>query len=147
VDLRALWLSAQELQQVFSFEVIDLLSWLRVDAKNLYVCKRLYLAATSKNEVTNMSLRSRLAMPTVRRKKLAKPKAEIHIIKDQCKGCGYCINYCPTKVLEESEEINARGVHPPKVVDEKKCILCSFCIIVCPDFAIFVKEKQCMDGC
>ena len=71
------------------------------------------------------------------------PKAEIHIIKNQCKGCGFCIQFCPKDVLEESEEINERGVHPPKVVDESKCILCSFCTSICPDFAIFVVEKQC----
>ncbi|MEM3627444.1 MAG: 4Fe-4S binding protein, partial [Candidatus Bathyarchaeia archaeon] len=27
--------------------------------------------------------------------KVKLPKAEIHIIKDQCKGCGYCISFCP----------------------------------------------------
>lgn len=79
--------------------------------------------------------------------KAKRPKGEIHIIKDQCKGCGFCIQFCPEKVLEESEEINARGVHPPKVVDENKCIVCSFCTAVCPDFAIFVTEKECEKGC
>jgi 2-oxoglutarate ferredoxin oxidoreductase subunit delta len=73
--------------------------------------------------------------------KVKLPKAEIHIIKDQCKGCGFCIQFCPKKVLEESDEINARGVHPPKIVDEDKCIICTFCTSVCPDFAIFVLEK------
>jgi 2-oxoglutarate ferredoxin oxidoreductase subunit delta len=67
---------------------------------------------------------------------------EIHLLKDECKGCGYCIEYCPKKVLEESDEINARGVHPPRVVDESKCINCSFCSAVCPDFAVFVVEKK-----
>lgn len=75
--------------------------------------------------------------------KVKPPGAEIHIIKDQCKGCGFCIQYCPKKVLEESEEINARGVHPPKIVDESKCAICSFCTAVCPDFAVFVVEKEC----
>ena len=79
--------------------------------------------------------------------KVKPPKAKIHIIKNQCKGCGFCIHFCPKKVLEESEEINERGVHPPRVVDESKCVLCSFCTSVCPDFAIFVVEKQCKDGC
>ncbi|MBS7647266.1 MAG: 4Fe-4S binding protein [Candidatus Bathyarchaeia archaeon] len=79
--------------------------------------------------------------------KASKSKAEVHILKNQCKGCGYCIYYCPKRVLEESDEINTRGVHPPRVVNEEACILCSFCMAVCPDFAIFVKEKQCKDGC
>lgn len=75
------------------------------------------------------------------------PKAEIHILKDQCKGCGYCIEFCPRKVMEESDEINSRGVKPPKILDESKCILCGFCTAVCPDFAIFVVEKQYAEGC
>lgn len=79
--------------------------------------------------------------------KVKRPKAEIHIIKDQCKGCGFCIQFCPKDVLEESEEINERGVHPPKVVDESRCVLCGFCTSVCPDFAIFVVEKQCKGEC
>lgn len=79
--------------------------------------------------------------------KVKRPKAEIHIIKNQCKGCGFCIQFCPKDVLEESEEINERGVHPPKVVDESRCVLCGFCTSVCPDFAIFVVEKQCKGEC
>lgn len=73
--------------------------------------------------------------------KVKLPKAEIHIIKNRCKGCRFCIEFCPMKVLEESDEINERGVHPPRVVDESKCVLCSFCTAVCPDFAIFAVEK------
>ena len=76
------------------------------------------------------------------KEKMQKTEVEIHLIKDECKGCGYCIEYCPRKVLEESEEINARGVHPPKIVDGDKCMNCGFCTAVCPDFAIFVVEKQ-----
>jgi len=79
--------------------------------------------------------------------KVKRPKAEIHIIKNQCKGCGFCIQFCPKNVLEESEEITERGVHPPRVVDESECVLCGFCTAVCPDFAIFVVEKQCTEGC
>jgi 2-oxoglutarate ferredoxin oxidoreductase subunit delta len=75
-------------------------------------------------------------------KDIKHPAAEIHLIKDQCKGCGYCIEFCPKKVFEESNEINARGVYPPRIVDESKCILCGFCTAVCPDFAIYVVEKQ-----
>lgn len=74
--------------------------------------------------------------------KVVPPKGEVHLIKDRCKGCGFCIEFCPKDVLEESTEINARGVHPPRVVDESKCALCGFCSAVCPDFAIFTKEKN-----
>jgi len=69
-------------------------------------------------------------------------RGEIHLNKDQCKGCGYCIEFCPKKVLEESDEINARGVRPARVAHEEDCIMCDFCTAICPDFAIFVVEKS-----
>jgi len=74
--------------------------------------------------------------------KVQPPQAEIHIIRDRCKGCGFCIEFCPKDVLEESSEINERGIRPPKVVDESRCALCGFCSAVCPDFAIYTKEKN-----
>ena len=79
--------------------------------------------------------------------KIKVPKAEIHIIKDRCKGCGFCIEFCPKQVLEESEELNIKGIHPPKVIDASRCVLCSFCTAICPDFAIFTIEKNCEEGC
>ena len=75
------------------------------------------------------------------RDKVRASKGEVHLIKDECKGCGYCIEFCPKKVLEESDEINARGVHPPRIAHEEDCIMCGFCTAVCPDFAIYVVEK------
>jgi 2-oxoglutarate ferredoxin oxidoreductase subunit delta len=76
------------------------------------------------------------------KEKVKKPKAEIYIIRDQCKGCGFCIEFCPKKVLEKSEELNKRGAHFPKVKNGDECVLCGFCCAVCPDFAIFVIEKK-----
>jgi len=75
------------------------------------------------------------------------PRAEIYIIKERCKGCGFCIEFCPRKVLEQSEEFNEKGFHPPRVKELDKCVLCSFCEAVCPDFAIFTFEKKCEGDC
>ncbi|MEM0050727.1 MAG: 4Fe-4S binding protein [Candidatus Bathyarchaeia archaeon] len=68
-------------------------------------------------------------------------RVEICILKDLCKGCGLCIHYCPRNVLEWSDEINVMGVHPPKVVNKEECTLCNFCSLICPDLAIFIKER------
>lgn len=67
-------------------------------------------------------------------------RAKVYILKDLCKGCGFCIHYCPRNVLGWSDEINSMGVHPPRVVNEEECTLCNFCSIICPDLAIFVRE-------
>jgi len=70
------------------------------------------------------------------------PRVEIRIIKERCRGCGFCIDFCPKHVLEASKELNQKGVYPPKVVDETRCALCNFCQTICPDVAIFTIKKE-----
>ena len=65
------------------------------------------------------------------------PQGEVVIIADRCKGCGFCVEYCPKDVLVMSEEFNRKGYHPPKVVKTGECVNCSLCEMICPDFAIF----------
>jgi len=65
------------------------------------------------------------------------PRGEVRIIADRCKGCGFCVEYCPKDVLEMSEEFNRKGYHPPKVVKHGECVNCNLCEMICPDFAIF----------
>lgn len=70
------------------------------------------------------------------------PPGEIHILPDRCKGCGWCVEYCPRDVLEVSEEFNSKGYHPPKVRNEEECVNCKLCTLICPDFAIFVLSRE-----
>ncbi len=61
----------------------------------------------------------------------------IEVNEDYCKGCNLCIMFCPRKALEESEELNKKGVHPPVEVEDR-CVNCRLCELICPDFAITV---------
>ena len=36
----------------------------------------------------------------------------VHILDDRCKGCGYCIEFCPKKILEFSTRFNQKGTIP-----------------------------------
>lgn len=70
------------------------------------------------------------------------PVGRVHIISERCKQCNFCINYCPTKVLEYSPETNAKGYHFPLVAagKETSCVHCRFCDLICPELAIFTTE-------
>jgi len=65
------------------------------------------------------------------------PKGWVVIDAERCKGCGFCIEFCPTEVLEFSRQFNAKGYHPPYAARPEACSGCDLCGIYCPDFAIF----------
>jgi len=68
------------------------------------------------------------------------PGGEVHILVDRCKGCAFCVEYCPRQVLEMSETFNRKGYHPPAIIDEQACVNCGLCEMICPEFAIFCIE-------
>ena len=70
------------------------------------------------------------------------PDFRIYIIVDRCKGCGFCVEYCPKKVLEMSDEFNVKGYHPPIPVHEDQCVGCDLCELICPEFAIYVLRDE-----
>ena len=59
-----------------------------------------------------------------------------------CKGCGFCVQFCPTNVLDISPEFNAKGYHPPYSKNPEKCRDCNFCQLICPEFAIYVERDD-----
>ena len=76
------------------------------------------------------------------------PVGRVHVIAERCKQCNFCITYCPTQVLEYSEEINAKGYHYPVVASgkEQSCVHCRFCDLICPELAIFTSESGADDA-
>lgn len=64
-------------------------------------------------------------------------KGNVTINVERCKGCAFCVEFCPTKVLALSSAFNSKGYHSPHVVALEKCSGCDLCGMYCPDFAIF----------
>lgn len=64
-------------------------------------------------------------------------KGSVQIVVERCKACGFCVEFCPTKVLALSSAFNAKGYHAPYMVHPEKCSGCDLCGMYCPDFAIF----------
>jgi 2-oxoglutarate ferredoxin oxidoreductase subunit delta len=64
-------------------------------------------------------------------------KGTVYIKEELCKGCGFCIEFCPLHILAFSEKFNAKGYHPPELIDDDRCSGCDICGMYCPDFAIF----------
>lgn len=65
-------------------------------------------------------------------------RGKVHVIVDRCKGCGFCIEFCPLQVLVTSDEYNSKGYHPPALDRPERCVRCGLCEIICPEFAVYV---------
>lgn len=63
------------------------------------------------------------------------PKLEIN--SESCKSCGYCVNFCPKKVLAAGSKVNSKGYEYVTAVTDE-CIGCRMCAVICPDAAIEV---------
>ncbi len=64
------------------------------------------------------------------------PSYRVIIVEDWCKGCHFCIEFCPRKVLSESTEFNVKGYHPVCTNSDDNCAGCGLCDMICPEFAI-----------
>lgn len=75
-------------------------------------------------------------------KKTKMPRGVVYIIAERCKGCNFCIEFCPRNVLAQSSEFNEKGYHPPYVANPDECTNCQMCYMVCPEFAIFTRPVE-----
>ena len=59
-------------------------------------------------------------------------RGKVVINKEECKGCGLCVESCPPKCLELLPELNAYGVHPAQYTGTD-CTGCGICFYCCPE--------------
>lgn len=63
------------------------------------------------------------------------------VFLDLCKGCGICLEKCPTKALKFGNEKGSTNQPAPHILPDK-CNLCRICQINCPDCAIRVDKND-----
>jgi 2-oxoglutarate ferredoxin oxidoreductase subunit delta len=66
--------------------------------------------------------------------------AHIHVRRDECKGCRFCVVICPKQVYEMTDRYNVRGYRVPEVCDEAACVACQRCETICPELAIYIES-------
>jgi len=69
-----------------------------------------------------------------------KPKGKIIIHEDLCKGCAFCIDACPKKILQMADHFNRQGYHPPVCTKPEECTGCALCYQICPEIAIEIER-------
>lgn len=59
-------------------------------------------------------------------------KGKVEVDRDECKGCGLCVESCPAHAMELSPELNRYGVRPARQKADV-CSGCGICYNVCPE--------------
>ncbi|MFC2003045.1 ferredoxin family protein [Chloroflexota bacterium] len=76
---------------------------------------------------------------------MRQPHNSAHIVIDmeRCKGCYFCIAFCPKNIIGQASYNNQRGDTPVAVIEEKadQCTGCLACAIMCPDMTITVYRR------
>jgi len=67
--------------------------------------------------------------------------AKLIFYPEKCKGCFYCIEACPKKILKQSSATNKKGWFFVEQKPQTECAGCGFCYLVCPDCAIEVVDE------
>ena len=63
---------------------------------------------------------------------------QVCVIEERCKGCGFCIEFCPQHILHHPAEPGSKGYYTVRTDNSDKCTGCDICSMVCPDFAISI---------
>ncbi len=66
------------------------------------------------------------------------PRGTWTVYPELCKGCGLCIEKCPTHVISWSDQPANYGTLRVRV-EASGCIVCRQCMLHCPDAAIYVQ--------
>jgi 2-oxoglutarate ferredoxin oxidoreductase subunit alpha len=72
-------------------------------------------------------------------------KGTVFVRTEICKGCSFCIDFCPTDCLSFSKEFNPKGYHFPILSAPDACTGCDLCGLYCPDFAIYGERWKDID--
>lgn len=65
--------------------------------------------------------------------------SEVIIDEQRCRGCGYCVQFCPRGCLDiERGKYNQLGYKVPVFANAERCNTCGLCYRVCPHWAINV---------
>lgn len=73
---------------------------------------------------------------------MAKIKGAIKVDVEKCKGCGLCVEACPTNTLDLAKEVNSKGYNYAFMANPDSCIGCASCALVCPDSVITVYKTK-----
>jgi len=63
----------------------------------------------------------------------------VTFIEQQCKGCGFCVEFCPKNIICLGDKMNDAGYHFAVIDSMDQCTGCAICAMMCPEAIIEVR--------
>jgi len=82
-----------------------------------------------------------IAVGCEKRNPRIKKRFKVEIDERLCKGCCFCIRFCPFGVFVRSHTLGDLGYEIAKVEFSENCNGCRACLLYCPDLAVAVEEE------
>ena len=61
---------------------------------------------------------------------------EVRFFEQYCKGCSFCVHFCPKGIIALAPYTNDQGYNPATITDLSKCTGCGICALMCPHVVI-----------
>lgn len=65
---------------------------------------------------------------------------QVKFLEQLCKGCSFCVEFCPKKIITLGETLNNLGYHYASITNMNSCNGCGICAMMCPEVLIEIKE-------
>ncbi len=69
-------------------------------------------------------------------------RGRIEIDREACKGCGYCVDACPLRIIVMTKQFNKAGYFIATPDRIEQCTGCAICANMCPEIAIAVYKND-----
>ena len=69
-------------------------------------------------------------------------KYKLDINKEKCKGCFYCVKFCPVQKIVPVEQINEMGYTVVEAREDVNCIGCCNCVLMCSQQCIKLTQEE-----
>jgi coenzyme F420-reducing hydrogenase delta subunit/NAD-dependent dihydropyrimidine dehydrogenase PreA subunit len=73
---------------------------------------------------------------------MSRPPTISNVVHENCDGCAYCVDPCPTRSITLLEFIYLGEIKKVVEVSERTCIGCGICMSTCPKKGIDVKHYK-----
>ena len=70
------------------------------------------------------------------------PHGIVSIIQNRCKGCGFCIEFCPNGCLKQSKGFNPRVTTLLKLFLRRKTVWNAGCVVLYVRSSLFLRNQR-----